>query len=60
MERTIHLAAMNEQCETVEFLLSVGVDINERDDKGKQPLDFVWDASFAEWIKRLGARKSNC
>ena len=53
----IHMAAINRCMPAVDYLLSKGVDINERDSQGKTPLALVWDAEFAKLMRLKGAIK---
>jgi hypothetical protein len=57
MDGAIHLAAMNRSMPAVEYLLSLGVDINELNAQGMTPLALVWDAEFAKLLRAIGARK---
>ena len=62
MHNLIQRAAINNKREAIEFLLSIGVDVNERLDApnrsrlhGKTALDLCRDQSLSLWLKSKGA-----
>jgi len=56
IDGVIHLAAMNRKLDIIDYLLSQGVSINERNKVGETPLSVMWDKFFADQLRQRGAR----